>query len=485
MSFPKNFLWGGATAANQCEGAYMENGKGLSIMDKITAIKDGRRHYTQKIESDTYYPSHEAIDFYHHYKEDIALFAEMGFKCFRMSIAWSRIFPRGDEEEPNKDGLTFYADVFHELRKYGIEPVVTLSHYEMPLYLAEHYGGWTNRRTIDFFVKYAETVFHAYKDDVKFWMTFNEISSLVAVFGSYMSGGIIQPGKEPLLLGQNYDENDIELRSLCFQALHHQFVASAKAVALARGINPEFRLGCMIGSVVTYPYDCHPEDVLMAQKNMQMENYFCSDVMIRGYYPGYAKRYFQEKQISFRIEPEDAEILKNGCVDYYSFSYYNSNVISADPEVNSRIPQNPFKLLNNPFLKQSKWGWPIDPVGLRYYLNDVYDRYQIPIFIAENGLGAADVVESDGSIHDKERIAYLSSHIHQIGEAIKDGVEVFGYAAWGCIDLVSASTGQMSKRYGFIYVDKDDAGRGTLKRYRKDSFYWYQKLIAHNGEPDA
>ena len=473
--FPKNFLWGGATAANQFEGAWNVDGKGPSTSDMLSGgTHTVPRRITRTIEDGVHYPSHEAIDFYHRYKEDIKLFAEMGFKTFRLSINWTRIFPTGMEQEPNEAGLKFYDDVFDELKKYNIEPLVTISHYEMPFGLTQEYNGWAGREVIEHFMRYAETLFTRYKDKVKYWLTFNEINCGTVPFGGYLALGILNEGTQDFL----HQVDDPQLR---FQALHHQFVASAKAVALGHEINPDFKIGCMIAYMTAYPYTCNPDDILLAQDHMNMRNNFCGDIHVRGEYPYYAKRYFAENNIKLDIKEGDLEVIKQGTVDYYTFSYYMSNCVSADPTLDN-TSGNINGGVKNPYLEASDWGWQIDPKGLRYSLNEIYGRYQIPLMVVENGLGAFDKVEDDGSINDSYRIDYLKSHIEQMGEALKDGVELWGYTPWGCIDLVSASTGEMEKRYGFIYVDKDNKGQGTLDRKRKASFFWYQKVIESQGE---
>lgn len=474
--FPEGFLWGGATAANQLEGGYKEGGKGLSIADALTAgTHTTPRRITPVLEEGTYYPNHEAIDFYHRYKEDIKLFAEMGFKVFRMSIAWSRIFPNGDDDVPNEEGLKFYDDVFAELKKYNIEPLVTISHYETPLNLAIKYNGWADRKLVDFYIRFCEVIFNRYKDTVKYWLTFNEINALTMPFGTFIAGAIIP--KETNLI----TNNEINNEQIRFQALHHQFIASAKAVKLGHEINKDFKIGCMIAYMCSYPLTCNPEDVLLAQKKDNLNNFLCSDVQVRGYYPGFAKRYFAENNINIVMEENDEQILKEGCVDFYTFSYYMSNCVSADAN-QEKVGGNLSMGLKNPYLKASDWGWQIDPKGLRWSLNNIYNRYQIPIMVVENGIGAVDNIEEDGTINDSYRIDYLREHIKEMKEAIADGVELIGYTPWGCIDLVSAGTGEMKKRYGFIYVDRDNEGKGTLKRIRKNSFYWYKKVIETNGE---
>lgn len=464
-----DFLWGGSIAAHQLEGAWQEDGKGPAIMDFATAgSATTAREYTKTIEPDGYYPNHDGIDFYHRYKEDIALFAEMGFKVFRLSIAWSRIFPKGDETEPNEEGLAFYDQVFDECKKYGIEPLVTISHFELPYALAENYGGFANRKTIDFFVNYATVLFDRYKDKVKYWLTFNEIN-----FGTLPLGG-------RNLLGI-LDDEDNEARR--FQALHHMFIASAKAVKIGHEINPNFQIGCMLAYMTMYPLTCKPEDALASQELVKKLNWFCGDVQVKGKYPYYMKNYFAKHDIQVEFEAGDEEILQEGTVDYYTFSYYMTSCATANiEESGDRVGGNLFGGVKNNYLETSEWGWQIDPVGLRFTLNELYDRYEIPLMIVENGLGAVDKVEADGSIHDDYRIDYVRRHIVEMGKAIQDGVDLIGYTPWGCIDLVSGGTGEMSKRYGFIYVDKDDKGNGSFDRSRKDSFYWYKKVIESNGE---
>ncbi|MDZ5472903.1 glycoside hydrolase family 1 protein [Bacillus sp. 31A1R] len=471
--FPKGFLWGGATAANQLEGAYREGGKGLNVPDVLPGGKIRHQlisdpHFDLEIKEEVYtYPNQEGIDFYHRYKGDIALFAEMGFKVYRMSIAWSRIFPNGDEETPNEEGLAFYDRVFDELHQYGIEPVVTISHYEMPLHLVKAYGGWRNRELIALFERYAKVVFTRYKSKVKYWITFNEINS-----------GLVMP-----IYGLGFMvEKEEDKYQATFQAFHHQFVASALAVKACHEIIPGSKVGNMILYVPTYSYDANPENVLFALEEERLLNYFCGDVQVRGEYPSFIKRYFKEHHIQLDIEKGDLEIIREGTVDFIGFSYYMSRTEKKDKSSEQVSEGNIVGGVKNPFLARSDWGWEIDPIGLRISLNQLYDRYQKPLFIVENGFGAYDKVEKDGSIQDDYRIDYIRSHIQAMGEAIEDGVDLMGYTTWGCIDLVSNSTGEMSKRYGFIYVDKHDDGSGTLERKRKKSFFWYKDVIATNGE---
>lgn len=464
--FPNNFLWGGAVAANQLEGAYNEDGKGLSIQDVLphgltTPRTKGPTSDNLKL---------KGIDFYHRYKDDLKLFAEMGFKVFRTSIAWSRIFPKGDENEPNEAGLQFYDNLFDECHRLGMEPLVTISHYETPLYLAEHYNGWANRKLIGFYENYVRTIFNRYKDKVKYWLTFNEINSILS--SPFMSGGINTPKEE-------LSQSDL------YNAINHEMIASAAAVKIGHEINPDFQIGCMVLSMPIYPLTPNPDDVIKAM-TLNHQNEMFLEVQARGEWPGYAKRYFRENDISLEFEPGEEELLKENTVDFVSFSYYVSTCATADPAKDIRGKGNLFTGVPNPYLKSSEWGWQIDPKGLRYTLNEFWDKFHKPLFIVENGLGAVDQLvegpDGEPTVNDDYRIDYLKQHLLQVEEAIEDGVPVMGYTTWGCIDLISASTAQMSKRYGFIYVDRNDDGSGTLNRYKKKSFYWYKDVIATNGE---
>lgn len=484
--FPKGFLWGGATAANQVEGGYDEGGKGLSVTDVQTAgsleapryltyTLDGKKQKSPALPGqglpkgakgaifdDEYYPNHVAIDFYHHYKEDIKLFAEMGFKVYRLSIAWTRIFPTGLEDEPNQEGLDFYRRVFEELKKYDIEPLVTISHYEDPLTLSEKYNDWGDRGMIDAYVKYATTLFKEYKGLVKYWLTFNEINT--ALLGLSTFGG---NGKD-----EDFQHN--------YQKLHYEFVASARAVKAAHEIDPNYVVGNMICGIVFYPGSPDPKDVLLNRYNWEQNIFYCGDVQCKGKYPTFAKRLWAEHNVHLDITDQDLQELKEGTVDMYTFSYYMSNVVTTH-DADDKVGGNFAAGVRNPYLKYSEWGWATDPTGLQYFLEMMYDRYELPMMVVENGLGAKDKIE-DGKIHDEYRIDYLRQHIEAMDKAIANGVDVLAYTTWGCIDEVSAGTGQMSKRYGFIYVDRDDEGKGTLKRMKKDSFDWYKKVIASNGE---
>lgn len=464
----QDFLWGGATAANQYEGAYNADGKGLSIADvERGSVKGVPRIIDDHVVEGVHYPSHEATDFYHHYKEDIALFAEMGFKAYRMSIAWTRIFPNGDDAEPNEAGLQFYDDVFDELHKYGIEPVVTLHHYEMPLNLVTKYGAWRNRALVGLAVRYAKTVFERYKDKVKYWMTFNEINALLISPRPWHQAGIVY----------REDENEADVK---LQAAHHQLLASALTVIEGHKINPDFQIGCMQIYPLTYAYTCKPIDQVLT-RNKMLRTYYMGDVQVRGYYTNTCKTFQNIIGGKFTMEAGDEDILKNGTVDFIGFSYYFSQVESDEPLM--ELVGNVAKGGRNPYLEITEWGWQIDPIGLRTALNNLYDRYQKPLFIVENGMGAIDELTEDGKVHDDYRIYYLQRHLSAMKDAVDiDGVDLMGYTMWGCTDVVSAGTGELRKRYGFIYVDMDDEGNGTGKRLKKDSFEWYKKVIATNGE---
>ena len=465
MAFCDNFLWGGATAANQCEGAYDEDGKGLSIQD-ILPKGFGKR--TEVPTSDNL--KLRGIDHYHRYKEDIKLFAEMGFKVYRFSIAWSRIYPTGEEEVPNEKGLEFYDHVVDECLKYGIEPLVTISHYETPLALAEKYNGWASRKLIDLYLKYCNTLFNHFKGRVHYWITFNEINAILRQ--PFVAGSINTPKEE--LTNQDL-----------YEAMHHELVASARATKLAHEIDPDNKVGCMVVGITVYPLTPNPDDIL---KVMDLDNdlYFFLDVHCRGAYPYYAKRRFEKLGVNLNVTKEDEEALKN-TVDFISFSYYSSNCACCDPSLGEPCRSNMTpELRKNPYSSVSEWGWQIDPKGLRYTLNRFYARYQLPLFVAENGLGARDTLVDDGkgslTVIDDYRIEYMREHIKQMEEAIKDGVDVFGYTSWGCIDLISCSTAEIDKRYGMIYVDLNSDGTGTMNRYKKKSFDWYKQVISSNGE---
>jgi 6-phospho-beta-glucosidase len=463
--FPDNFLWGGALAASQCEGARLENGRKWSTADALPYGVFG----DVVIPPPSDYLKKDAIDFYHRFKDDVKLFAEMGFEVLRISIDWARIFPNGDENEPNEKGLKFYDNLIDELRKYGIEIMVTLVHFDIPLHLATEYGGWTNRKLIDFYQHFVTTIFSRYKDKVKYWITFNEIN---VILDAPFNGGGIQ-GK--------LEEID---KSVLYQAIHHQFVASALATKIGHEINPEFKIGCMVANSPHYPLTPNPDDILEAMKR-DRETLFFADVHARGKYPGYMIRYFKENDIHIYVTNEDQELLKH-TVDFISFSYYMSYCATADEKLNIQERGNVKSAVRNPYLEASDWGWQIDPKGLRFALNQFYDRYQLPLFIVENGLGAMDELIADGNgsytVNDDYRINYHRAHLQQVLEAINDGVELLGYTSWAPIDMVSNSVSEMKKRYGFIYVDKHNDGNGTLERYKKKSFEWYKEVISSNGD---
>lgn len=465
----KDFLWGGATAANQYEGGYNEDGRGLSSMDLVPTGEKrsdmiNGRNIQFSLNQDDIYPTHKAVDFYHNYKEDIALFSEMGFNTYRFSISWTRIFPKGEEDEPNPAGLNFYKNILKECQKYGIKPIVTISHFDVPVQLIKKIGSWKSREMINYYLKFCQVLFEQFKEYVEYWITFNEINMLL--HAPYMAAGLVF---------ENEDKNEEEKTK--YQAAHHELLASAMATKIAKKINPENKIGCMFAAGSAYPYSCNPKDVWEAIK-IEQENYFFVDVQVRGKYPAYAKKFFQRKNIHLRMEDTDESIIEENPVDFISFSYYNSRCIaSLDTEVEFSSG-NLFATAKNPYLQQSEWGWPIDPLGLRITLNQVYDRYQKPMLIVENGLGAIDKLENN-HVNDSYRINYLSHHIKMMVEAVEeDGVDLLGYTAWSACDVTSAASGEINKRYGFIYVNQDDG----FKRIRKDSFFWYKKVIASNGK---
>lgn len=479
--FPKDFLFGGATAASQVEGGYDEGGKGLDSQDckpqffdltreqknswKYKQMTSEKYELAKTVKGIANYPFRFGSDEYHRYKEDIALFAEMGMKIYRLSISWARIYPNGDDEMPNKEGIRYYKELFNECHKYGIKIMVTILHYAVPVNLIDKYGSWKNRKLIDFYLRYAKTLFENFGDDVDYWLPFNEINA--GRFNPYNGLGLIKDREE------NYDQ-------AVYQALHHQFIANALTVKMAHEMLPNSKVGCMIARFCHYAATCNPEDQLTQLHDEQYTNWFYTDVMARGKYPSYMDSFFKQNNIEIKIEDGDKEILKENTVDYLSFSYYFTQVSTAD-EGWEKTDGNLVIANKNPYLKSSEWGWQKDPTGLRITLNQMWDRYQKPLFIAENGLGAEDTLNDDGTIHDDYRIDYLRSHIEAIKDAIEDGVDVIGYTMWGIIDLVSCGSIEMSKRYGVIYVDANDKGEGTFNRYKKDSFYWYKKCIESNG----
>lgn len=480
MSFKANFLWGGAIAANQVEGAWREGGKGIFVADVAKFkphldVSDYAGHnavtyediiQAEKSSDETYYPKRRGIDFYHHYEDDITLFAEMGFKTLRISIAWTRLFPTGEEIEPNPQGVAYYQSMFKALKKHHIEPIVTLSHYEMPLYLSKKYHGWLDRRLIDFFVTYAQAAFESFGEYVKYWLTFNEIDSVGR--HPFITAGLI-PDQIP-------DDN---LESAVYQSLHHQYLAAAKATTLLHQMSPSSRMGSMLTKLTTYPNTANPDDVLLAlQRNL--DNYAPADVQVFGTYPPLYERYLKNKGIEIKKGKDDDAVLKKGTADYLAFSYYMSRTESADP-TKEKAAGNTIMSVKNPYLASTEWGWQIDPVGLEISLLELYDRYRVPLIVVENGMGATDKTNVDGTINDDYRINYLKAHIAAMSRAVSQGVDLFVFTSWAPIDSISVSTSQMSKRYGFIYVDQDDYGKGTRKRSKKASFYWYKKVIASKG----
>lgn len=464
-----NFLWGGSIAAHQCEGSWQEGGKGPAIMDFVTkGSKKVPREITKVICSDKEYPSHKGIDFYNRYKEDIALFKEMGFTALRISIDWSRIFPKGDEKEPNQAGLAFYDAVINTLIENELEPIITLYHFEMPIHLVHEYGSWTNRKLVDFYLHYCETIMRHFKGRVKYWVTFNETNHLVPeteqadIFTYLVSGLKYSEMKDP----------DRELAMIGY----HMCLASVKAVRLAHEIDQKSMIGCVFGLNPIYPVNCDPVNVLKAFLENE-EDYYQVDAMCNGVFPKYKLKEYAKKGIELSVSDNDRKAFEEGTIDFIGLNYYLSSV--ALPESNGDESESMFGGMQNPYLEQSKWGWGIDPTGIRYVMNYLYRKYSLPILITENGLGAVDELTKDKKIHDQYRIDYLEKHIEAVTEAVnEDNVESLGYLVWGPIDLVSASTGEMSKRYGFIYVDLDDEGKGSMERYKKDSFNWFKEKIA-------
>lgn len=478
--FPDNFLWGGAISACQAEGAYNVDGRSMTIPDVTMYNKKLDRKITKQVSftresielakkdlDNTMYPKRRGIDFYYTYKEDIALLAEMGFSVFRFSIAWSRVFPNGDDTTPNEKALEYYENVINECLKHNMEPLITISHFDMPLVLMEKFGGWYNRKLIDLYLNYCETIFTRYKRKVKYWVTFNEIN--MSIKAGPKTLGIINEGFD------NYEE-------ALFQGIHNQFVAAAKATKLAHEIDKNNKIGCMVAYFTTYAHTCKPDDVMKMLYDDRMRNQFYLDVQAKGKYPWYMDRYFTENNINIKMEDGDLEVIKENTADFIGFSYYMSMISSADATNLEITSGNVMNVLKNPYLEGSEWGWQIDPVGLRYTLNTVYDRYEKPMFILENGIGLLDKLNEDGTINDEGRVDYHRRHFEAMKEAIKDGVDLIGYTMWGPIDIISSGTSEMSKRYGFIYVDQDDFGNGSKKRYKKDSFYWYKNVIKTNGE---
>jgi 6-phospho-beta-glucosidase len=471
LKLPSNFLWGGAVAAHQVEGAWQEGGKGVSIADVMMAASrtDPARIVTDTVKEGKIYPNHWGIDFYHTYKQDFDLFQQLGMRAFRISIAWTRIYPNGDELKPNEEGLAYYEEMFKTLRSKGIEPVVTLSHFEMPYKLVKEYGGWRNRELIDLFVRFATTCFQRFHKLVRYWMTFNEIDNQS---DWRFDHHLLQDSGLQLKPEENAEE-------AMFQASHNELVASARTVLAARKVDPQLQVGGMLAMVPIYPLTAKPEDQMQAMRAMQYR-YFWGDVHTLGQYPTWLRNYWREKGYNIKVTAADADILRRGTVDFMGMSYYMS--FSTEARKDGKVEFDEHNdLVSNPYLPKSDWGWQIDPVGMRWILNWMQDRWHKPIMIVENGFGAYDKVE-DGKIHDTYRIDYLRAHIAEMEKAVAiDGVDLIGYLMWSPIDLISASTGEMAKRYGLIYVDQDDKGQGSGKRLLKDSYFWYQQLIKTDG----
>lgn len=475
--FPKDFLWGASTAASQCEGAWNVDGKGETILDHMTnGDHDHPRRITKEIQSDLTYPSQWGCKQYERFEEDIQLFSKLGLKTYRMSINWARIYPNGDDTIPNQAGIEHYRALFQCLRKYHIEPTVTMTHYDIPWNLCVRYGGWANRKVIDFFTNYARTVFTEYRGLVKRWLTFNEINFSTVSYGECVTSGILPESGKVVMDDPNASKEVINRR---FQALHHELLASAIAVKLAHEIDPDMQVGCMQTGFTFYPLTSAPEDAQAQQRDMEIWMYYCLDVQCKGKYPYWAKRYFDSRKISLNFAEDDLKILREGTVDFISFSYYKTDCSSATMKGD---PNDWAYGAENPHLRKSDWGWAIDPLGLRWLCNDLYSRYELPLMIVENDIGEIDTIEADGSIKDMGHIEYLREHIKAMAMAIHDGCDIIGYCPWSAIDIVSAGTGEMKKRYGFIYVDADDFGNGTFDRIPKESFYWYHQVIKSNGE---
>lgn len=469
MTFPKGFLWGGATAAVQMEGGYLEDGKGLNVADIqiCYAKKGGNINYTRKMLEEriadvrskapkNYYPKHKAVDFYHRYKEYIALMAEAGFKAFRMSINWARIFPNADDEMPNEKGLQFYDDVFDELLRHGIEPIVTLTHYDMPLNIVMKYRGWYGRKTIDLYTRFATTCLKRYHTKVKYWIVINQIN---LIFGESFSS-----------LGMVMDEYD-DFNAAKYQAVHHEFVASALIKQEAKKIDENLQIGMMLADQMTYALTCDPINEKRAIMANRMKDYFYADVQLRGEYPGYAKKYFRDHNIHIQMHEDDLSIIRDHTMDFLAVAYYYSHCVDQEG-----------KKVSNPYTKATEWGWTIDSVGIYNAVAQYWDRYQKPIMIAENGIGVEETLSSDGHVHDNYRIEYQKKHIQELKEILEEEVNLFAYTMWAPFDIVSGNGCEMEKRYGLIYVDYDNQGKGSGKCIPKDSYYWYKHVIETNGK---
>lgn len=472
MVLSSDFMWGGAISANQTEGSFNSDDRGLTNFDMLpqnpSRLKDVITDQENFLKNTfDYYSGRKGNNFYQQYKEDISLLAELGVNSFRISLAWSRIFPNGDEKTPNERGLAFYESVIDELIANKIEPIITISHFDIPLGIIENYGGWYNRKVIDLYLNFSQVVMERFKEKVRYWIPFNEMNMTMHI--PFIGAGITFTSTE----------NTLEKK---YQSAHHQLVANAKTIEVGRKITPDFKFGCMMAAGKTYPYTCKPEDVF-ATFEQEKANYLFSDVQVKGQYPQLMLKFFEKNNINITMLPEDTHLFKNNTVDFLSFSYYSSACNAAHNKDIDTVKMNGPDTLKNPYLSDTNSVWQIDPLGLRITLNTLYDRYEIPLFIVENGLGTYADELINGRIHDDYRIDYMKQHLSNMKKAIEeDGIELLGYLAWGIIDLVSVSEGKMSKRYGVIYVDSDDNGIGTYHRYRKDSFYWYQTVIKTNGE---
>ena len=482
MKLPDNFIWGASICGHQCDGAWNEGGKGESVLDHATTCdEDKTRRFTHEFHPELKYPSHFGNDFYHHYKEDIAYMADLGFKSMRFNVMWTRLFPTGEEETANPEGLRYYHDIIDTMKQYDMKPMIMLSHLDFPYHLAMKYGGWANRKTVDLFVKFAETVIREFKGDVKEYIGFNEINILCQPIGAIL-GGIIPENDFTFNIVKGNPEETKEDINKRFKALHNQFLAAARVAVLARQIDPQIRIGGCVSGKCIYPLTCSPKDILAAQQAMQIPDWFVGDVLVRGEYSYFARRYFEKNGIDNGALEEDLEILKKGTIDFYTINYYSTGCISADTSVAKDCAMNMFVSSKNPYLKASEWGWQIDPDGMRYLCNEIYGRYGLPIMILENGIGAAEIPGEDGIVHDPYRKEYVAKHIQAMKEIIDDGIQLLGYYYWAPIDLISASTGEMKKRYGFVYVDADDYGNGSFKRTKKESYEWMKKVLHSNGE---
>ena len=458
-AFPENFLWGASTSAYQVEGASLEDGKGPSCQD-VKEIPVGTSDLTV------------CADQYHRYKEDIALMAEMGFKTYRFSVSWSRILPEGTGAI-NPKGIAYYNHIIDECLKYGIEPLVTMFHFDMPASL-DRRGSWSNRESVDWFVNFAKILFENYGDRVKYWLTINE-QNMLTLFGPTIGTLTIPKGTENLLK-ETYQQN------------HHMLVAQAKVMALCHEMIPNAKIGPAPNISIVYPATCKPKDVLAAQNFNALRNWLYLDMAVYGRYNDLSWAYLKEHDALPKFSEGDEQILKSGHPDFIGFNYYNSTTCqwsdSFEQIKDSSAPLDiagMFEGAKNPYLPVTEFNWEIDPDGFRATIREIYSRYHLPMIITENGLGAYDKLTEDGKIHDPYRIDFLRKHIEQMRLAIADGCDMMGYCPWSAIDLISTHEG-IVKRYGFIYVDRDEFDLKTLKRYRKDSFYWYKKVIASNGE---